>query len=618
MAWWNRKKQTPPAPEPSNVDTALTAAAVAVKAGRDAISPQYDSWQREAWGYYDELGEFRYAIEWKAEMISRVRLSVGRIMPGQDEPVIEDVGVPADLMAQLGGGVGGQSEMLEAIATQLNVPGEGYIVGETINGVNDWRVLSNDEVRLNRGTQRYEVIDNEMSMAGAGGIKWRELGEESLVVRVWRPHKRYSYLADSPARAMRPTMRELELVNRKIQAQYLSRLASAGVFLIPDEVQFPVRPEFQEDDDPFVREWIETAREAIQTPGTASATIPIPMRVPAEYIEKFQFIDFSITDDQDLINRRESAIKRLATQIDVPAEILLGMGDVNHWSAWQLEEQAIKTHISTDVELICHALTIGYLRPMLQALGEDPNGLVVWYDMSELVARPDKSDNAVKAYDRLELSGKAFRRELGFDEDDAPTRDEIRSIVLRDLAKSVTVGFAALSELMDDPELLKLSPDYMRLMRESGGDVPGETDSDGSTSDGDDDDTGGDRSPPDTRDEPPPTPGIDATTQARTMHRIQFTHDGWQLFHPLCCAHGTITCPVAQASRELEFHPGTPGDYETWLAPTGDMIIGKRTFDVRDTPVMGHRRQSMMSKLLRTNKISANGNGRKVSTNGTR
>lgn len=605
MAWWNRRKKNIAT---SNVDNALTAAAMAVKSGRDSIAPKYDSWQRETWDYYDALGEFRYAIDWKAEMASRVRLRAGRLIPGQDEPAFEDVGPAAELISELGGGIGKQSEIMESLVTQINVPGEGYLVGETVDGIDRWTVRSNDEIRLNRGTQRYEVIDEVRSMASAGGIKWRELGSESLVARVWRPHKRYRYLADSPARAMRPTMRELELVNRKIQAQYMSRLASAGVLLMPNEVSFPVRQEFQEDEDPFVREWIETAREAIQNPGTASAVVPIPMRVPAEYIDKFEFIDFSIKDDSDLIARRESAIRRLATQVDVPAEILLGMGDVNHWSAWQLEEQAIKTHISSDVEIIVNALTLGYLHPMLKARGEDPSDLVVWYDMSELVARPDKSDKAVQAYDRFELSGKAFRRELGFDEDDAPSADEVRSMALRKLAGFVTTGFAALAELMDDPELLRLSPEYMRMLRETGEDEPQLGD------DNSDDDAGGERSLPDTRDVPPPTPGADAATQARAFHRVEFTLDGWQLHHPTCCRHSTLSCPVAQASRSLGFHPGTPGSYETWLSPTGEMIIGRRTYEFGDTPVPGHKRVSDVATSL---KSKAFANGSKALTNGT-
>jgi hypothetical protein len=613
MAWWNFWRKAPP----ESTTDAITAAAMAVKASRESISPNYDTWQREAWDFYDQLGEFRYAIGWKSEMISRVRLRAGKITPGQDEPALLDDGPAVTLMNELGGGVGGQSAIMESLATQINVPGEGYILGETFNGVDRWSVRSNDEIRLNRAKGTYETIDDELS--GHGKIVWRELAADSLTVRVWRPHKRYRYLPDSPARSMRGTMRELELVNRKIQAHYLSRLATAGVFIMPDEVTFPVRDEFQDAADPFMAEWIETAREAIQNPGTASATVPVPMRIPAEFADKFKFIDFTIADNVDDIARRESAIHRLATQVDVPAEILLGMGDVNHWSAWQLEESAIKTHISSDVEVIVNALTIGYLHPRLKAMGEDVEDLVVWYDTSELSIRPDRSQNAKDAYDRLEISGQALRREGGFDEDDAPNVDELKAMVLRKLAVDTRVGLSALAVLVNDPTLEEIGPYPTPPVSGAPPVDPQPTQPDDS------------QGPPGTQDNPPPapdtpalrpvastknalvgassisqqlvTPGVDPVIQATTAHRITFgLNNQWQMFHPECCAGATISCPVAQASRFLEYFPGTPGDYECWLSNVGTLILGKRVFGEQRGMIPGHSR---------------NGTARKVGTNGT-
>lgn len=568
MAWWNRKRDKPE--EPPAQTAALTAAATAVRAHRAIVSPAYDTWQEEVWDHYDSLGEFRYAIDWKSEMVSRVRLRAARTVPGQDEPEVTDEGIPAQLIMELGGGVGGQSEMLASLSTQINVPGEGYLVGESFNGANVWSVRSADEIRVRN--KQYEVIDDEKSVRR---LYWRPLPEDSLVVRIWKPHRRYRYLADSPARSMRSTMRELELVNRKIQAQYLSRLASAGVFVIADEISFPVREEFAEAEDPFVEEWIETAREAIKEPGAASAVVPIPMRVPGEYVDKMKFIDFSIAEDEKIIEKRESAIRRLATQVDVPAEILLGMGDVNHWSAWQLEESAIKTHISSDIETIVNALTIGYLHPRLKALGEDPNGWVVWYDTSELTQRPDKSANALQAYDHLELSGSALRRELGFDESDAPTAQELRSSILRKLAANPQSGMIALAELINDPELSRaLDPD--------GDDQAGQPDDAEDTED---------RGLPDTQGEPPPEPDADLVIQASAMHRITFELNRWTLRHPRCCDGRTMGCPVAQASRYLSYHPGTLGDYECWLSPRGDLVVGKQAFDRQDEFIEGHSRR---------------------------
>lgn len=577
MPWWKPwGKSKPPqsAPEPAvgTVQNALTAAASAVKASRAGVLTQNERWQDDAWDFYDQLGEFRFAVDWKAEMISRVRLRAGRIVQGQDEPELIDEGPAADLVSELGGGIGGQSEMMSASATQLEVVGESWLVGEQANGLSTWTVRSNDEIRVQSG--RYEVLDESSAM---GRQVWRPLSSNSLVVRVWKPHKRFRHMADSPARSMRPTMRELELVNRKIQSRYLSRLASAGVFLIPDEVSFPVREEFQEAEDPFVEEWIETAREAIAQPGTASATVPIPMRVPSEYIEKFKFIDFTLSDADDDIAKRESAIRRLATQIDVPAEILLGLGDVNHWSAWQLEESAIKTHISSSVETIVNSLTIGYLHPRLKAMGENPEGLVVWYDTSELSIRPDRSENAFKSYDRLEINGEALRRETGFNETDAPNDAELQQMILRKLALNPQVGFIALGELTNDGSLPTGAP------------APEEPEGDPET-DPNEDDVENDRTEPDTRDEPPPTPGVDAVIQASSLHRLEVGMEQWTLHHPTYCQDATFTCPVAEASRYLAYHPGTIGNYECWLSPQGELIIGRRVFDGNAGFIPGHAR----------------------------
>src|SRR3546814_4916094 len=67
--------------------------------------------------------------------------------------------------------------------------------------------------------------------------------------------------------------------------------------------------------------------------------------------------------------------------------------------------------MAPDAELIAGALTTGYLQPRLRASGvEDWANWVVWYDLSELTLRPDRSENALQLYDRLEIDGDALRR----------------------------------------------------------------------------------------------------------------------------------------------------------------------------------------------------------------
>jgi hypothetical protein len=578
----------------------LTAAALALSSlagGRRALVPQYESWQRELWDYYDTLGDFGYAVTWRANMVSRVRLRAGKVEPGNDEPTIVDEGPAAEVVAELTSEISSTSDVMSTLSTHLDIPGEGWLIGENIENRNVWQVRSNDEIR--RRVNTYEVISEESAL---GNMIWRELAPEHYIVRIWRPHRRYRHLAYSPAKAARSAMRELELSNRHIQAQYLSRLASAGIIVFPDEITFPVRPEFQDAPDPFVREWIETASEAINTPGTAASIVPIPMRVPGEYIDKIKHIDFTLKLDEKIIEKRDAARRALAAMINVPTELLFDAGSLNHWGLWQLEESAIKVHIAPDVEIITNGLTVGYLHPRLRALGQDDwRDWVVWYDASEIIARPDRSANVLKAYDRFEVNGKTLRREIGLTEDDAPTKRELQDMVLKRLSSNPQIGFIALHELtgMEIPEeAMPEQPDtdvvgQRNANHRSGRDLP--ADREDEHYEGEQGTSGGDsnRAPGDDLGMAIETgvalePGVVdrlarrdafAVLQANSQHVMEFTVTGWKLKHPLLCREHLFSCPFTYATRDgLLVRPGTSGDYECMLDRKGDVVIGRRVF----------------------------------------
>lgn len=620
MAWWQRPR---PALEAAATivrevpnrarDVALLAAAT-VRTAADRLLVTTDVWQNEVWDYYDDLGEFTFAVDWHSNALSRVRLRAARIRPGQDEPEIVDDGPAAEAVSALGLDVAGRSELMRTATQLLDVPGECYLTGETIDGAKVWRVRSSNQIRASaagRDQTRVEVVDVDASMAGRE--VWRDMASDRIIVRIWRPHPRYAQLATSPARAARATMRELELINRKIQAQYLSRLASAGIVVFPDEITFPVRDEFQDAADPFMAEWIETAREAIKTPGTAASVVPIPMRVPAEFVDKITFIDFTMAIDQREIERRDSAIRRLATQLDLPAEVLLGMGDVNHWSAWALDEAAIKVHISPTAELICSALTTGFLRPMLStrvktAAGDtkiDPNEWVVWYDTSELALRPDKSANALQAYDRLELTGAALRRELGFDEDDAPDdpTGELGPQILKKLLTNAQLAADAANELV--PNLIEPPPPPTPPAlpgQESTVVDAGAPEASGKGA------TQSQTGPPKTRDQTPPAQapgraGPPARAQASLRrwvthadvagHLVELTFDGrWNVLHNECRYRRNDVegvCPVNFAvHNHLGISPGTPGMYRV-DAQDGGVVLGARIHVAPDADTVNVR-----------------------------
>lgn len=573
-----------PLPSPSE---ALTAAAAPPPGPETKFLRRTEKWQAEVWRFHDNLGEFNFGVGWLANMLSRVRLRAARLKPGSDEPEIVTSGTAAELMMLFGGGVAGQSQLMRRLTVQLSLPGEGYLVGEQDGKTERWQVRSVDEIRVQG--QKYQVMDEESATTGQD---WRDLAEEHHVVRVWRPHDRYFHMADSPARSARDVMRELELVNRKIAAEYLSRLASAGLLLLPDELSFPVREEFEDEPNPLMAEWIEIAATAIDNPGTASAVVPIPLVGPAEAIDKVKHVDFTLKIDDKIIERRDSAIKRLATKLDMPAEILLGMGDVNHWGAWQLEESGLKTHIAPVAELICDALTRGYLQPRLEASGEDPDAWVVWYDMSELALSPDRSGNATLAYDRMELSGPAYRRELGFDEDDAPTDDELRELALKTIIRTLPSGAAsALAQLIGEevPQIVPVSPqDPGTAEAVQQGDTPPPEGAQPSEGEGAGTASPGDGSPPrPTQDETGPPERQAAAEraqrlvqQARTQHMLRVGAAGrWNLMHPALCGEHEYSCPFthAVATSAPSVRPGSSGTYLCHLDAFGQLVIDGRS-----------------------------------------
>lgn len=574
-------------PTPEN----MTAAALALNAlagSRRAVVPQYESWQRELWDYYDSLGDFGYAVTWRSNMVSRVRLRAGKIETGNDEPTIIDEGPAAEIVAELSSDLSSTSDIMSSLSVHIDIPGEAWLIGEVINGKNRWQVRSNDEIR--KRTNTYEVISESSAL---GNIEWRPLAAEHYIVRIWRPHKRYRHLAYSPAKAARTAMRELELANRHIQAQYLSRLASAGVIIFPDEITFPVRPEFADAVDPFVREWIETASEAIKTPGTAASVVPIPIRVPGEYIDKIKHIDFTLKLDEKIIEKRDAARRALAAMINVPTELLFDAGSLNHWGLWQLEESAIKVHIAPDVEIMTNGLTVGYLHPRMKAMGlDDWEEWVVWYDASEIIARPDRSANVLKAYDRFEVNGRTLRREIGLTEDDAPTNKELEDMVLKRLASNPQIGFVALHELTGLPVPEEMQPEQpdtdvvgqRNANHQNSNSLP---DRDDEHSDGEQGTSGGDSNA---------SPGDDLNVssrldrrnafvilQAKSQHVMEFNVAGWKLKHPLLCREHLFTCPFTYATENgVTIRPGTSGDYECFLSNTGEVRLGRKIFANHD------------------------------------
>ena len=89
--------------------------------------------------------------------------------------------------------------------------------------------------------------------------------------------------------------------------------------------------------------------------GSAAGILPDHHRGAPEALGKLQLIKFDTGLSEQAIELRKEAILRFAYSMDFPPEIMTGQDAANHWSAWYVDENAIKVHIEPPMGRICDA-----------------------------------------------------------------------------------------------------------------------------------------------------------------------------------------------------------------------------------------------------------------------
>lgn len=459
-----------PRPRKGPQPNAVIASAAKVVAGRRKNRPQQQGgggWQAEVWTMLDTVGELEFYRSWKANALSRVTLSVVEVVTADDGSTTEvpvtrastgDGAVAWAAMQALFGGDAGQSEMLAAMESHIALPGETWLCGlvepPDDPSIDQWRVLSASEVveqgkrwQIDRGDGEPETYD----------------AEEVFLIRIWNPHPRKWVEAHSSVRSALPILRELVGLSKSTAASIDSRLAGAGILALPSEITFssPAAPDADDEDptvDPFFAALTEAMVTAIEDRADPSAVVPLVIKAPAEHLDKIQHITFATDFSKQAKELRAEAIQRLAASLDVPAEVLTGMADVNHWTGWLLDENAIKMHIEPDAGVITHGLTTRYLWPCLQGTAEalDPalRRFKIKADTSALRQRPNHSAEAQALHGNLTITDAALARETGFEGEDLLSHpqnvDEFKRRLLMKAAQGIQtadVTVAALHEL---------------------------------------------------------------------------------------------------------------------------------------------------------------------------
>jgi hypothetical protein len=442
MAWGDKKTKTGELVAPTKPRSLIASASRIRLDDRswNAYRFKDEAWQRELWRLYDIIPEFRFSANWVGSACSRVRIYVAKVDKlGRRGEEITGPPKVAALSETLFGAPTAKAEALRAMGINLTVAGECYILGlggQKENGQDskgDWFIVSPSELRrVVYGDGTKEVLFGER-----GSQRPLRDGQD-ILIRTWTPHPRYMQKADSPGRAVQPVLREIEQLTKFVFSQIDSRLVSAGIFPIPSGMDFPTDgDEDASASQTLMAKLAEAGAASLKGEGTAAGVLPLIIEVPIEALDKMKLINFASELSGQAGALRTEAIRRLSLGMDMPPEVLTGMGDSNHWSAWHIEESAVKIHIEPMMSRICDALTRGYLAPALQTLGLNPDEYCYWFDTSPLTVRPQRLQDTLNLYDKgivgagtvLE-SGAYLDSDLISEEDDL--RRFTRELVLRD------------------------------------------------------------------------------------------------------------------------------------------------------------------------------------------
>lgn len=418
----------------------LVASARRMTTGKDPakLARSGSGWQDAAWHFYDTVGEYAYAVNWVGNLLSRAKLYATQDLG--EGPVRLPPEHPASrLVDALFYDEQGRSTALQQIGVHYTVAGEAVIVGyEDDEGVEQWEVLA---------PQRVKGTDSTWTIDGKEFPK-----DDVMVLRIWRPHPVAKNQATSPSRAALPILSEIERLTMHVAAQVDSRLASAGILFLPNQMTFAVKNEdgitITGGSDAFVEVLQDVMSRAINNREDASALVPIVVTADGEVIDKVNHLEFWSELDNHAIELRTEAIRRLALSMDMPPEILTGQGDSNHWSSWSIDESSIKSHTEPLLNRVADDFASGYLRPLLIEGGGEENEIPmapeeartfgIGVDTAEMRLRPNRSAEAMELWDRGVLRAETLAIETGFRPEDIQGDAEHRRWFLDKVASGQT------------------------------------------------------------------------------------------------------------------------------------------------------------------------------------
>lgn len=390
------------------------------------ISLLRQNWQQRSFDIYDAEGHLFYATNYIGGAMARIQL-VGATKPKNhgnfEQPEILTTGPVADAIASIESPLSGQSGFLRQIGKNIFLTGESWIIASTEtypdgSSQANWDAVSVDELVAEGGKQKRRRLPGQQP---------EDLPPGAVTFRIWKEHPRFSELADSGVRSCMELLEKIITLNRAEKAIARSQLAGSGILALPQEL---VPPAWQNqatvgnpmDANPLWQALAESMLAPLADESAPSAVMPLLLVGPGEIIKNIKYEPMKRSFDSAGAQASiRNAIDQIANTLEIPKEILLGIGQSTHWTAWAIHDDVFQAHIKPLIELVCAGLTRTFMKQALAKFSdaelkangiENRDDVIVWYDASQLVAPPDKIDKMLGLHDRFIVTDEAVAEVL--------------------------------------------------------------------------------------------------------------------------------------------------------------------------------------------------------------
>ncbi len=252
--------------------------------------------------------------------------------------------------------------------------------------------------------------------------KWEKLADNWVWFRIYRPDPSDKYAAWSTHRAMLDLLESMYVHQIADTAVAQSRLAGAGILYIPND-EFTDDPDLDGGEpEPGSQQHFEARLRDAMTDSVTNrnqqdAIVPLVMFGSAEIADSIRHVLMERNDDAKGFADRMGAYRsRYAAGIDLPSEIITGMGEANHWAAWKVDQNTWQYYLQPLAQTVVDALTVNFIRPVGEALGVTGK-LTAVVDATKVIVKPDRTDAAIRLHALHALNAEAALRETGFNPD---------------------------------------------------------------------------------------------------------------------------------------------------------------------------------------------------------